>query len=129
MEIADLGLVYTTTVGMEMAMSGVPVIVVGTTHYRSKGFTLDPGTWEGYFELLTKILDDPTAYRLSQSQVEQAWNYAYRFFFEYPHPFPWHLLHFWQDQETWPLTRLYSEEGIAAYQKTFNFLVGESVSW
>ena len=28
-EVADLGLVYTTTVGMEMVMSGVPVIVVG----------------------------------------------------------------------------------------------------
>ena len=28
-EIAELGLVYTTTVGMEMAMSGVPVIVSG----------------------------------------------------------------------------------------------------
>ena len=26
-EVADLGLVYTTTVGMEMAMNGVPVIV------------------------------------------------------------------------------------------------------
>ena len=51
-EIADLGLVYTTTVGMEMAMSGVPVIVVGNTHYRDKGFTLDPTSWEAYFELL-----------------------------------------------------------------------------
>ena len=41
-EIADLGLVYTTTVGLEMAMSGVPALVVGSTHYRNKGFTLDP---------------------------------------------------------------------------------------
>jgi lipid A disaccharide synthetase len=39
---ADLGLVYTTTVGLEIAMSGVPVIVAGETHYRNKGFTLDP---------------------------------------------------------------------------------------
>ena len=48
-EIADLGLVYTTTVGMEMVMSGVPVIAVGNTHYRGKGFTLDPATWEALF--------------------------------------------------------------------------------
>ena len=47
-EIADLGLVYTTTVGMEMAMSGVPVIVAGQTHYRGRGFTLDPDSWEAY---------------------------------------------------------------------------------
>lgn len=48
-EIADLGLVYTTTVGMEMAMSGVPAIVIGQTHYREKGFTLDPQFLGGLF--------------------------------------------------------------------------------
>jgi hypothetical protein len=128
-EIADLGLVYTTTVGMEMAMSGVPVIVVGNTHYRDKGFTLDPTTWEGYFELLSNILADPDSFRLSQDQVSQAWNYAYRFFFEYPHPFPWHLVHFWKDLETWPLSRLLSDEGFSNYQHTFRYLVGEPVHW
>jgi hypothetical protein len=29
MELAHLGLVYTTTVGMEMAMAGIPVITAG----------------------------------------------------------------------------------------------------
>jgi capsule polysaccharide export protein KpsC/LpsZ len=96
-EIADLGLVYTTTVGMEMAISGVPAIVIGRTHYRGKGFTLDPDSWDAYFELLERVLASPECYRLSHTQVEFAWNYAYRFFFEYPHPFPWHLLHIWDD--------------------------------
>ena len=40
-EITEIGLVYTTTVGMEMAMSGIPAIVVGNTHYRGRGFTFD----------------------------------------------------------------------------------------
>lgn len=128
-EIADLGLVYTTTVGMEMAMSGVPVLVVGNTHYRGKGFTLDPESWEGYFELLEQVLSQPSDYRLTTQQVGQAWNYAYRFFFEYPQPFPWHLLHIWKDLETWPLSRLLSPEGMTAYQKTFNYLVGEPIQW
>ncbi len=128
-EIADLGLVYTTTVGMEMAMSAVPVIIVGNTHYRNKGFTLDPESWQGYFELLTKVLADPSQYRLSEQEVGQAWNYAYRFFFEYPHPFPWHLLHIWKDLETWPLSRLLGEEGIATYHQTFKHMVGEPVIW
>jgi hypothetical protein len=128
-EIADLGLVYTTTVGMEMAMSAVPVIVVGNTHYRNKGFTLDPESWQGYFELLTKVLADPSQYRLSQDEVGQAWNYAYRFFFDYPHPFPWHLLHIWKDLETWPLSRLLGEEGMATYHQTFKHMVGEPVIW
>ncbi len=128
-EIADLGLVYTTTVGMEMTMSGVPVIVVGNTHYQGKGFTLDPESWEAYFELLTTALADLGLVRLSQAQVDQAWNYAYRFFFEYPQPFPWHLVHFWKDLDTWPLSRLLSEEGLSIYQKTFKYLVGEPIHW
>ncbi len=128
-EIANLGLVYTTTVGMEMAMSGVPVVVVGNTHYRAKGFTSDPQSWEAYFEMLNEMLAAPGSHRLSQPQVEQAWNYAYRFFFEYPHPFPWHLVHFWKDIETWPLSRLLNDEDLSGYQRTFNYLVGEPIGW
>ena len=128
-EIADLGLVYTTTVGMEMAMSGVPVIAVGNTHYRGKGFTLDANTWEAFFETLQQVLNDTTAYRLKLETVERAWNYAYRFFFEYPHPFPWHILHFWDDLKEWPLARVLSAEGQEAFGKTFRYLVGEPVQW
>jgi len=128
-EIADLGLVYTTTVGLELAMSGVPVIAVGNTHYRGKGFTLDPVTWEAYFEILDKALKNPTAYRLSQAQVELAWNYAYRFFFDYPHAFPWHLLHIWKDLEEWPVSRVLSAEGQEQFGSTFRYLAGEPIHY
>lgn len=128
-EIASLGLVYTTTVGMEMAMSGVPVIVVGNTHYRGKGFTLDPTSWNDYFDMLASALAMHVPGLLTQNQVEQAWNYAYRFFFEYPQPFPWHLVHFWKDLETWPASRLLSQEGMSAYRKTFDYLAGEPIIW
>ncbi|MBN2147133.1 MAG: hypothetical protein JW726_07075 [Anaerolineales bacterium] len=126
-EIADLGLVYTTTVGMEMAMSGVPVIVVGNTHYRSKGFTLDPDTWEAYFETLSRVLDDPAQYRLAREQVDLAWQYAYCFFFAYPHPFPWHILHIWPDLEEWPVARALSPEGQAQFGQTFRYLTGNPI--
>jgi hypothetical protein len=128
-EIADLGLVYTTTVGMEMAMSGVPTIVIGTTHYRGKGFTLDPDTWEVYDKLLEDVLAAPETYRLSRQQVERAWHYAYRFFFNYPNAFPWHLLNFWNEQETWPLARVFSDEGLAEFGEVFNYLVGKPRDW
>jgi len=128
-EIADLGLVYTTTVGMEMAMSGVPVIVVGNTHYRGKGFTLDPASWDDYFVLLTDALSARSPARLSQAQVEQAWNYAYRFFFEYPQPFPWHLVHFWKDLEEWPVSRVLGAEGLSVFRRTFDYLAGEPIRW
>jgi hypothetical protein len=79
--------------------------------------------------LLDDVLADPGAFRISQAQVEQAWNYAYRFFFEYPHPFPWHLVHFWQDLQTWPVSRVLSDEGFSRYRQTFEYLAGEPISW
>lgn len=127
--MADLGLVYTTTVGLEMALSGVPVIVAGQTHYRGKGFTIDPTTWEAYFERADQVLRSPQRYRLSGKRLEAARRYAYRFFFDFTRPFPWHLLYFWEDVAEWPLARALSEEGMARFGETFRALAGEAVGW
>ena len=48
--ITDMGLVYTTTVGMEMALKGIPVVVAGKTHYRDRGFTYDPNSLGGILQ-------------------------------------------------------------------------------
>jgi len=126
---ADLGLVYTTTVGLEMAMSSLPVIVVGHTHYRGKGFTFDPVSWEDYFVRLEEILGDLPAARLSKEKVDQAWHYAYSFFFDYPQPFPWHLLHFEKDVETTSLADVFAAQGQETYGRTFDYLLGGSFDW
>ena len=105
-----MGLAYTTTVGVETAMNGIPVIFCGHTHYRGRGFTIDPNTWDDYFATLEKVLADLPAHRLNEEQMAQAWNYAYRFFFEYPRPFPWRLMNFWDDLEVWPVRNVLSEE-------------------
>ncbi len=122
---ADAGLVFTTTVGMEMAMSGLPVIVTGWTHYRGKGFTLDAESWDSYFELLDGVLESPEKYHPSRNQVESAWTYAYRFFMEYPQPFPWHVQHLAEDTRRWPPERVLSDEGLAQFGRTFGYLAGE----
>jgi capsule polysaccharide export protein KpsC/LpsZ len=127
--LADLGLVYTTTVGLEMAMSGLPVIVAGRTHYRGKGFTQDPESWDAYFSVLDKSLGDLQAARLEPRQIDQAWHYAYRFFFDYPQPFPWHLLHFWKDVEETPLTAVFSDQGQEHFGRTFDYLAGGPFPW
>ena len=128
-EIADVGLAYTTTVGLETAMNGRPVISCGQTHYRGRGFTLDPNSWDEYYATLEKVLADIPAYQLNEKQTEFAWNYAYRFFFEYPRPFPWRLMNFWDDLEVWPLEKVLSEEGLAQFKDTFDFLVNEPFTW
>jgi hypothetical protein len=128
-EVADLGLVYTTTVGLEMAMSGLPVIVAGKTHYRGKGFTLDADSWVSYFKLLGQLLEKPQVFQLTRPQVEDAWNYAYRFFFNFALPFPWHLVKVWEDYKSRTLSDVLSTEGLALYGRTFRYLVGEPIDW
>lgn len=51
-DIADYGIVYTSTAGLEMAIRGKPVITTAQTHYREKGFTFDAADKKGYFDML-----------------------------------------------------------------------------
>lgn len=128
-EIAALGVVYTTTVGLEMCLSGVPVVVAGFTHYKGKGFTIDPQSWKEYLEAIESVLRDPEEARLTGDHLRDAWKYAYHFFFEFTHPFPWHLLYFWDDVGTWPLEEVLSPEGQERFGESFRWLAGEPIDW
>jgi hypothetical protein len=128
-EVADLGLVYTTTVGMEMAMEGLPVIVAGQTHYRGRGFTYDPESWVGYFKLLGQMLEHPETYHLSRAQVERSLQYIYGFFFDFPRPFPWHLVRLWEDYKSRPFSTVLGPEGKEQWGDTFRYLAGEPMDW
>jgi hypothetical protein len=129
LDITDLGLVYSTTVGLEMAMRGIPVIIAGQTHYRNRGFTSDPETWEAYFSTLDEKLTDLDSAQLTQEQIELAWRYAYLFFFVFPKPFPWHLLNLEEDIKTRPLAYVLGEEGQEKYGQTFDYLTGKPLVW
>jgi hypothetical protein len=110
-------------------MNGLPVIVTGQTHYRGRGFTLDPESWVTYFKTLGQMIANPAGHRLTHEQMERAWQYAYRFFFEFPRPFPWHLVRLWDDYQARPLAAVLSPEGLEQYQETFRFLAGEPIDW
>ena len=128
-ELTHLGLVYTTTVGLEMAMFGVPVVVCGDTHYRGKGFTNDPTSLAEYLAQIGRLLQEPLGRSLSPEQVDLAWRYAYLFFFEYPFPFPWHLLSFWEDIAVRPLEQVVGEGARGQYTRTLRALAGEPIQW
>lgn len=127
-ELADVGLVYTTTVGLEMALKGIPVVVAGQTHYRGRGFTYDPPSWVEYFKMLGRILEKPAQYRLEKDKIDQAWKYAYHFFYTFPLPFPWHIK-FWGEYENLKISRVLNSNNRARYENTFKFLVGEPIDW
>lgn len=128
-EITDIGLVYTTTVGIEMAMSGIPTIVVGETHYRNRGFTYDPDSYVNYYKLLGSMLEDPASFRLSKEKIDLAWKYAYHFFFDFPKPFPWHLVRMWEDYQQNGLKSVFSPKGLEEYGESFQNLVGKPLVW
>ena len=83
-DISDLLLTYTTTVGLEAAVRGKRVAVAGATHYRGRGFTTDVSGPEDLARILR--LEPPT--ELSPTDVELAVRYAHMFFFRAMIPFP-----------------------------------------
>lgn len=85
MNASDIGLVYTSTTGLELALAGTPVIVAGETHYRGKGFTTDVDSPEGFLAALDAALDDPDSLPVD---VQLARRYAHFFFFRAPIPAP-----------------------------------------
>lgn len=60
-DITDIGVVNTSTVGLELAMLGKPAILISDTHYRDKGFTSDATSREDYFVKVEYWLGKPDA--------------------------------------------------------------------
>lgn len=111
-------------------MQGLPVIVSGKTHYRSKGFTLDPKTWDEYFCQIEEVLEFAGSnWRLDSVKIDLAWQYSYRFFFTYPLPFPWHMVHLWKDYAQNPIGEVLSPEGQEKYSEAFQCLAGKHRNW
>lgn len=82
--ISTLGMVHTTTAGMEMPLVNKPCIVVSKTHYREKGFTIDVNSKEEYFEVLDNF--DPNTVNYLKNK-EEALKYAYLLFMRYQVPY------------------------------------------
>lgn len=75
----DGGLVNTSTVGMELALQGVPALATGAgAHYERAGVVTGARSRAEYLSLLDRMLDDPAALR---PDPETARRYAYAFFF------------------------------------------------
>lgn len=80
--IAKVGIMHTSTVGMEMAARGKLVITTGRSPYRDFGFTVDPETKEQYFATLESILCD--TYQVdTNKQLDLAYKFIYFYQFHY----------------------------------------------
>ena len=89
-DISDIGVVNTSTVGLEFAMSGKPVLLISQTHYRGKGFTFDVENREQYFSTVKQLLAEPA---LLPMQIALAEKYFYMMMALYQQKMP---IHFWK---------------------------------
>ena len=84
-DISTIGVVNTSTVGLEMAMLGKQTLLVAETHYRGKGFTNDVTSPEHFFESAENALKDPS---LSETKRQLAMKYFYMMMFLYQKHMP-----------------------------------------
>lgn len=85
MLMARVVLAYVSTVGIEAAALGRPVINAGRYHYTDKGFTYAPATPEAFTELLDDLIADP---RLPPQAVELARRYFHLWMYRSMLPMP-----------------------------------------
>ena len=83
--ITDLGLVHTSTPGLELPLLGKPCAVVSNVYYRNKSFTIDISNQQEYFQLLENF--NPTDVDNEMLKVMSK-RYAYIVFECYQIPFP-----------------------------------------
>jgi hypothetical protein len=69
-----LKIVYSSTLGLEAALRGLPIIVAGDVHYRGKGFTVDVQSKIEYIHFINnpKLID-----KLTTDQIDIAYQYAF----------------------------------------------------
>ncbi|TAK64220.1 hypothetical protein [Methylobacter sp.] len=78
MTLCNSALVYGTKTALELACTGLPVVVAGEAWSRGKGFTVDVSSPEEYRRVLDTL---PFTNPLSDEQINAARKYAYHFFF------------------------------------------------
>jgi len=78
---SDVIIVNTSTVGLESAILGKPVITVGDAHYAKKGFTFDPSNKQQYIRRINNIGDNK---KIGGGKIKKAKIYGYNYFIERP---------------------------------------------
>lgn len=81
--LADVCLVYASTIGLEIAAMGKPVLLAARAPYAGRGFTLEPATTAAYWAALDDLLVRPPDEAWRAETRETAIRYAHLFFFRF----------------------------------------------
>jgi hypothetical protein len=86
-DASQSGVVFSSTVGLEMAMLGKPVLAGSDIYYTGRGFTIDVKDRAQYLEELGRLAADPLA--PTAEQVRQARLFYYMVHFVWQRPYPY----------------------------------------
>jgi hypothetical protein len=79
MEQCELGLIFATKAGIELAALGIPIIVAGESWIRGRGLSNDPKSDIEYFDLLTTFSQSSASLH---KNPKAALAFAYYFFYK-----------------------------------------------
>jgi hypothetical protein len=76
---SDLSVMYSSTLGLETMVMGVPTVVAGYPFYAGKGFGIEPPDREAYYHIITHPEEVPP---IPAEELEKARRWAYYLFFQ-----------------------------------------------
>lgn len=79
----DLGIVYTSTSGLEMCCNGIPTVTVGDAPYRGRGFTYDPADMAEYEKQLKMLMNSTISDEKKNEMICQAQKFFLLYYFIY----------------------------------------------
>jgi hypothetical protein len=119
-QVTDLGIVHTTTAGMELPLVGVPCVVVSKTHFRCKGFTIDINSKEEYFDYLKNFKIE----KINRDELKTfSERYAYLLFERYQVPFDVFDEVKWTEVRSWNFNSIKGLFNIPFYENIINSII------
>jgi len=125
-EASNCGIVFSSTVGLEMAMLGKPVLLGSRVYYAGKGFTIDVNDKDEYFLKLSALIANFNQFAVSNDTIYMSQIYHYLLHYAVQWPFPFMKP---SDISNYRLHQLLSGDGISKYIQTLDSLcVGDTNS-
>lgn len=125
LDACQLGLYYTGTLGLEMAMAGILGISPARPLFGGMGFTREMHTAEDYFDAIRCGFEDPEAVAVTEAEMALAWCFADLYMNDASQSLPWSYQKFWPSiLEDWPMERVLGPEG-QQFARVFAAFAGE----
>jgi hypothetical protein len=125
LDASQLGLYYTGTLGIEMAMAGIQAITPALPLFGGLGFTRETESANDYFAAIAAAFADPDGTAMTAAEMALAWCFADLYMSDVPKDLPWSYQRFWPSiLEDWPMQRVLGADG-ACFDRVFAIFGGE----